>query len=252
MLRQAVENKEFHLCYQPQVNLKTNKMVGVEALLRWNHPQMGPISPIEFIALAEEIGVINEIGNWVLRKACMQAKKWRDIGLPEMAMSVNLSAKQFRSSDFLKTISETLAETEIDPKNLKIEITEGSVMEDEKENIEKLNELKKLGVRISIDDFGIGYSSLNYLKRLPIHDLKIYKSFIRDIINDPSDLAITQAIISMGRSLNLNVIAEGVEKEEQLEILLRNNCEEAQGYYFSRPLTEAEFEEKFKGLINAY
>jgi diguanylate cyclase (GGDEF)-like protein/PAS domain S-box-containing protein len=248
-LRHAVDNNEFSLCYQPQVNLKTNQMVGVEALLRWQHPQLGYISPVEFIPLAEEIGLINNIGEWVLREACSQAKKWHDAGYPKITMSVNVSAKHLKSNDFVSTIRHILYKTRLEAKYLKVEITEGSVMENAKENIEKLNELKELGVRISIDDFGTGYSSLNYLKLLPIHDLKIDKSFIRDIVDDPNNVAIAKAIIDLGRSLNLNVIAEGVEHKEQLKILLRNHCEEAQGFYFSKPLTAHECETMFQNLI---
>jgi len=244
-LRSAIGNQQFSLRFQPQVNLKSGKIVGVEALLQWVHPQLGSISPGEFIPLAEEIGLINDIGEWVLRTACAQAKTWNDNGYTDLAMSVNLSAIQFKSMEIVSTIKKILMETQLDPKFLKLEITEGSVMENAKENIDKLGELKDIGVRISIDDFGTGYSSLNYLKLLPIDDLKIDKSFIRDIMEDQNDLAIAKAIIDLGRSLNLNVIAEGVECRDQLEILLQNNCEEAQGYYFSKPITAYQFEQMF-------
>jgi diguanylate cyclase len=235
-LRKALERNEFSLNYQPKVDIQSDSIVGTEALLRWHNDDLGNVPPSEFIPIAEEIGLIDDIGKWVLQNACIQNKQWNEMGYPDLTIAVNLSSLQFENSNFLKSVIEILSNTGLEPSLLELEITEGIVMKNPEEAIILLTELKKMGVKISIDDFGTGFSSLSYLKKLPISCLKIDRSFIKDISADTEFPKITNAIISLAHSLNLKVVAEGVEEEKQLTFLKNHNCEEVQGYYFSRPL----------------
>jgi len=236
-LRRAVMQKDFVLHYQPQVNLDTGEIVAVESLVRWKTEDSGTVMPGDFIPLAEETGLINEIGEWVLREACRQNKEWQARGLAPRRMAVNLSARQFADKAFLDTVTRVLQETGLDPKWLELEITESQVMRQTEGMILLLNRLAEMGVHLAIDDFGTGYSSLSYLKRLPIQKLKIDQSFIRDITVDPNDTAIVVAIISMARSLDLETIAEGVETAGQLALLRAKECRVGQGFYFSAPVS---------------
>ena len=242
-LRQALERNEFVLYYQPKFELARGRLVGAEALIRWLHPQRGLVSPARFIPVAEQSGLIVPIGDWVLREACRQNTAWQAAGLPPISMAVNISAVQFRSGRLEHSVRSVLDETGMAPACLEIELTEGVVMGGAEETIDALHRLSNMGVQIAIDDFGTGYSSLSYLKHFPINRLKIDKSFVRDIVNDPDDWAITTAIIRLGHSLRLVVIAEGVEHPEQLEMLRRQGCDEVQGYHFSQPLPADEFAE---------
>jgi diguanylate cyclase (GGDEF)-like protein/PAS domain S-box-containing protein len=235
-LRKALENEEFLLYYQPQLDLHTDKIVGVEALIRWQHPEMGIISPAEFIPLAEETGLILPLGTWVLRTACAQSKVWQKVGLGSLRVGVNLSALQFRQQDLLETISQVLRDTGVDPQYLELELTESTIMRQAKETITTLQALKAMGIRIAIDDFGTGYSSLGYLKRFPIDTLKIDRSFVKDIPTNADDTAITTAIIAMAHTLKLSVVAEGVETTDQLAFLQTQHCDEIQGYLLSKPV----------------
>ncbi|MBI5750836.1 MAG: EAL domain-containing protein, partial [Hydrogenophilales bacterium] len=239
-LRQALERGEFLLHYQPQINLASGAIIGAEALVRWRQPERGIISPGEFIPLAEETGLIVPLGEWVLREACRQARAWRDAGLPEIGMSVNLSARQFRSPGLVQTILGVLSETGLEARFLEMEITESMVMHDPEGAITVLNELQQQGITFAMDDFGTGYSSLNYLKRFPIHKIKIDQSFVRNITTDPDDAAITTTVIELSHGLKLKVIAEGVETEEQRAFLRAHRCDEMQGYLFSRPVPAEE------------
>ena len=235
-LLHALEKKEFLLHYQPQVNLDSGKIVGVEALIRWQHPQKGFISPLSFIPIAEKTGIILPIGEWVLYEACRQMKTWCDQGFSGLTVAVNLSPVQLKQKDAVQVVSRVLKETGLDPKNLALEPTESILIRKTEEVIAKLQILKNMGIQIAIDDFGTGYSSLSNLKYLPLSKLKIDQSFVRDITTNPNSLAIAQAIIALGRSLNLTVVAEGVETSEQCELLGQYGCEEIQGYYFSKPV----------------
>ncbi len=232
-LTQALERLEFQLYYQPQVNLITGRIIGAEALLRWKDPELGLVYPAKFISIAEETGLIIPIGEWVLRTACVQAKAWERSNRLPIRISVNLSARQFRQDNLVETVAQILQETQLSADVLALELTETSVMENVEATILILRELKRWGVHISIDDFGTGYSSLNYLKRFPIDTLKIDQSFVRDITTDPNDAAIAKAIIAMAQSLQLKVIAEGVETEEQFNFLRQSGCHAMQGYLFS-------------------
>ena len=234
-LRQALERGEFFLHYQPKVDLRTGHIVGVEALIRWKHND-SVISPADFIPLAEEIGLIVPIGAWVLRTACAQNKAWQHGLLPKIKVAVNLSARQFKDKTLVQLVGQVLQETGLDAKYLELELTESMVMQNVESTVTTLRDLKDMGVTLSIDDFGTGYSSLSYLKRFPIDVLKIDQSFIRDITSDPDDAAIAASIISLALSLKLKVIAEGVETEAQLSYLRRHQCDEIQGYFFSRPV----------------
>ncbi|WP_163853927.1 putative bifunctional diguanylate cyclase/phosphodiesterase [Paenibacillus elgii] len=240
-LNKALEQEEFVLYYQPQVDIFTTRMNGMEALIRWNHPRLGFISPGEFIPLAEETGLIIPIGQWVLRTACKQNKAWQLAGFPPLKMAVNISPIQFHQHDFVQVVLDALQESGLEPRYLELEITEGIAMYHVDQVIQKLQTLRELGVHISMDDFGTGYSSLNYLKKFPIDKLKIAQQFVRDITVDPDDAAIVQAIMAMALSLKLNVIAEGVETEEQLSFLLDIKCREIQGYIYSKPVPANEF-----------
>ena len=235
-LRHALGRQEFSLCYQPQFRADRAHPTGVEALIRWNHPTDGPISPVRFIPVAEETGIIVDIGDWVLHTACRELQSWIDAGLPPIRVAVNVSARQLRRRDFCETVAGALAESGLAPELLEIEITESSVMENPEEAIAILERLGRMGVSLAVDDFGTGYSSLAYLKRFPIDHLKIDRSFVADIEHDLNDRAIAFGTIALAHSLGLNVIAEGVETEDQLELLRANGCDEIQGYLLSKPL----------------
>ncbi len=241
-MRRALEQDQFHLHFQPQFSLDDDQIIGVEALLRWEHPELGAISPVEFIPVAEDCGLILPIGEWVIRAAVRQLKLWLDRGVPAMVIAVNLSAVQFRHRSLPDLVSSILADTQLPAELLELELTESVAMHDPQGAIEVMNNLDERGIRMSIDDFGTGYSSLNYLKKFRVYKLKIDKSFIQDISTDSEDRAIVAAIISMSRSLGLKVIAEGVETAEQLEFLREQGCDEAQGYFLSRPLPAAEMD----------
>ncbi|HET7730108.1 MAG TPA: PAS domain S-box protein [Usitatibacter sp.] len=235
-LRRAVMQKDFVLQYQPEINLETGEIIAVEALVRWQTEDSGTVMPGDFIPLAEETGLINELGEWVLREGCRQARAWLDMGLPRRRMAINLSARQFHDRGFLDMVTRVLLETGLDPELLELEITESQVMRQTEGMISLLGKLADMGVQLAIDDFGTGYSSLSYLKRLPIQKLKIDQSFVRDITVDPNDTAIVVAIINMARSLDLETIAEGVESAGQLALLRSKGCRVGQGFYFSTPL----------------
>ena len=240
-LRRALEREELRLHYQPQVDTVSGRIIGMEALLRWQHPEMGLVPPAQFIPLAEETGLIVPIGECTLRSACLQTRRWHERGFGPLRVAVNLSAYQFKQKDFPHTVARILDETGLDPGCLELELTESTVMDDVDQAIEILHALNAMGVYLSIDDFGTGYSSLSYLKRLPIDALKIDRSFVRDIGADSDDAAIVTAIIAMARSLKLKVIAEGVETREQFAFLRKCRCDAMQGYYFSRPVPPEEF-----------
>ncbi|QDU65511.1 putative bifunctional diguanylate cyclase/phosphodiesterase [Engelhardtia mirabilis] len=235
-LRRAVELEQFEVFYQPKVNVATDTIVGMEALVRWRHPEMGLVSPLEFIPLAEETGLILPIGETVLRQACMVAKRWQDEGLPPIRMAVNLSSAQFEQPDLYEMVLQVLDETGLAPEWLELELTESMLMGDAEAAVVILRRFKRAGIHISIDDFGTGYSSLSYLRRFPIDSLKIDRSFIRDVNVNADDAAIATSIILMGRSLKLRVVAEGVETKNQLAFLKVMQCDEAQGYLYSRPV----------------
>ena len=240
-LRQALRRKEFVLHYQPKVNLDTGEITGVEALIRWQQLDRGLIPPSEFIPIAEDCGLIVQIGRWVLREACMQAREWQDLGLPFRRISVNVSAVEFRAKTFVAGIRATLRETGFEARYLDLELTEGVLMEDAEATVAVLQELKAMGIQLAVDDFGTGYSSLSYLQQFPIDVLKIDQSFVHRITGDPDDSPIVSAILDMGKNLKQRVIAEGIETQEQLAFLQTQHCEEGQGYLFSRPVTAAQF-----------
>jgi diguanylate cyclase (GGDEF)-like protein/PAS domain S-box-containing protein len=245
-LRLAIVRGEFLLHYQPKLAIDGRRVVGTEALLRWRHPGRGMIPPAEFIPIAEASDVMVPLGEWVLREACRQNKAWQDAGLPALPVAVNISARQLQDREFIPTLRKVLRETGLDPKWLELEITEGMVMDDTEQVICKFHRIFDLGVEISIDDFGTGYSSLAYLKRFPVQRLKIDQSFVRDLTTEPDDAAITEAVIKMGHSLKLKVIAEGVETEDQVAYLRSKGCDELQGFLFSRPLPAERFVEWYK------
>jgi diguanylate cyclase (GGDEF)-like protein len=240
-LRMAQQKGELFLNYQPEVNVKTGRVFSVEALLRWQHPEMGLVLPKQFIQLAEETGLIMTIGEWVLRTACAQNKAWQVARYPHQRVAVNLSPRQVQSDDLADMVENVLRETRLAPRWLELEVTEEMLLQDVETVIRTLRRLSDLGVHISIDDFGTGYSSLSYIKKLPIHTLKIDQSFVSDITVNPDDSAIARAIITMAKSLRLNVIAEGVELEEQLRFLYTLNCSKMQGHFFSSPVRAEEF-----------
>jgi diguanylate cyclase (GGDEF)-like protein len=235
-LRKAIERDEFILFYQAQMDLETKKVVGFEALIRWNHPTKGLVYPDEFIYLAEETGLIVPIGRWVLLTACRQLKQWASEGYEDINMAVNLSARQFKDKDFVKLVFDAIEETGIDPKHLELEITETIALDDLEYTIATIKELRKIGVNFSLDDFGTGYSSMNYLKRLPVSNLKIDKSFLDTVMEDQCDQRIIQTIITLARNLDLFVIAEGVERSDQEQFLQEANCNKAQGFLYSKPV----------------
>lgn len=242
-LRVAMDNHEFYLLYQPIINLKTKKVSSFEALLRWRNPKLGLIMPSEFIPIAEECGIIIPLGEWIIKTACKQVKKWQDLGSPDLYLSLNISLRQLRQENFIDMVKSCFVQANLN--SLALEITESVIMDDVEKNKAILNQLKDMGIKIMIDDFGTGYSSLSYLKQLPVDRLKIDKSFIKDLPNDAEDAAITTAIIALAEQLDLKVIAEGVVNDQQLEFLIQHNCNEAQGYYFSTPLTPEEAEKFF-------
>lgn len=247
-LRRALERREFVLHYQPKISLATGKLTGVEALIRWQDPDDGLIPPAIFIDIAEDTGLIMPIGNWVLEEACRQNKAWQQAGFTPVPVAVNISALQFGRKNFLTTLLQTLAHSELDPQYLELELTESVLMKDQNAemNVAIMQSLKKLGVQISIDDFGTGYSSLSYLRRFPISTLKIDRSFVRDVTTNPNDASIVSAIIRMAHSLHVKVIAEGVETEQQMAYLTAHQCDEAQGFYFGKPMSADEMIEVFR------
>ncbi|MFZ6675182.1 putative bifunctional diguanylate cyclase/phosphodiesterase [Undibacterium sp. Xuan67W] len=240
-LRRGLERKEFVLHYQPKISLPDQKIIGAEALVRWQHPQIGMIHPVEFIPLAEQSGLILPLGEWVLAEACRQQVLWAKQGLADLKIAINMSSRQFRQEDLADRVAAIFTATGADPQLLILELTESMVMQDVESTLLTLRALKNLGVAISLDDFGTGYSSLSYLRRFPIDELKIDKSFINDIHANPDDAAIASAIIAMAVSLGLRVVAEGVEKEEQASMLTKMGCHQVQGYYFGRPVDVASF-----------
>src|SRR5215203_2179008 len=242
-LRPGLERSEFIVQYQPQVAIHDFHLVGMEALVRWRHPSLGLLYPNDFIPLAEESGMIISLGDWIMRAACLQNKAWQDAGLAPLRLSVNFSARQFQQPTFMTDVIQILKDTNLDPRWLELELTESSIMKDPEEAIEKLHELKLMGIQVAIDDFGTGYSSLNYLKRFPIDTLKIDRSFVADVCKDPHDTAIVRAIINLGHALDLTVIAEGVETREQLQYLTALECDVVQGFLFSKALSTKAFEE---------
>jgi diguanylate cyclase (GGDEF)-like protein/PAS domain S-box-containing protein len=244
-LRRALERDQFVLCYQPRVDLEGGHIVGAEALLRWRIPNRGTIPPKRFIGLSEETGLIVPIGTWVLRTACAQNKAWQDEGLPPIVVSVNVSPRQFRRENIVQTVAEVLRDTGLEARYLELELTESMVMHDAPQLLAMLDELKNLGVQISVDDFGTGYSSLSYLKRFPVDRLKIDRSFVEHIARDADDAVIVRAIIALGHNLGLKVVAEGVESEEQLRFLRMNLCDEAQGYLLGRPASSRHLRRRF-------
>jgi diguanylate cyclase (GGDEF)-like protein len=237
MLRKALSHRELVLFYQPVTDMETKRVIGVEALIRWKHPDLGLLSPANFISVAETSGLILPIGEWVLRTACSQIKLWQKRIDSDLFVAVNLSARQFQQPNLVEQIGEVLAEANLNPECLELEITESNAMQNADNTIHTLRELKNLGVRIAMDDFGTGYSSLSYLKRFPIDTLKLDQSFVRNITTDPIDAAIATAVIAMAHSLNLKVVGEGVETEEQFAFLQRQKCDSIQGYLFSPPLS---------------
>ena len=239
-LRQALRRDEFVLHFQPQVSVQTGGIVGVEALLRWHHPELGLVAPGSFVPLAEDTGLIEGIGAWVMREACRQVRGWMAEGLPALRVAVNLSGREISALPLTERIAATLCETGLDPSLLELEITEGSMMANLEAAVGALNAVKALGVTLALDDFGTGYSSLNYLRRFPIDRLKLDASFIRQIAHDEIDQAIARAAIELGHGLKLGVVAEGVETPAQLEVLRTNGCDAYQGHLFAAPLPPEE------------
>ena len=242
-LRSALERNEFMLVYQPKIDLTTGDISGVEALLRWNHPDRGLIQPLKFVPIAEESGLIVPIGQWVLLEACRQARAWMDAGLPPVRIAVNVSALQFAAKDFLSSVRAVLISTGIDPHDLELELTETVLMQDADSAVQTLRALKAIGVQLAVDDFGVGYSSFSYLRKFPLDALKVDRSFINDISSNPDNATILSALIGIGKSLKHRVVAEGVETEEQLHFLQKEGCSEGQGYFFCRPVIAEKFAE---------
>jgi EAL domain-containing protein (putative c-di-GMP-specific phosphodiesterase class I) len=235
-IRRGLEHREFHLRYQPQINVLTRQIVGVEALVRWNSPDLGNIMPGRFISLAEQSHLIHSMGAWVLQEACCQNQRWQEEGLPPMSMAVNVSVHQFRSHDLIDVVGNALAESGLAPHDLEIEVTESVFMDDAESAIAICHRLHEMGVKLSLDDFGTGYFSLAYLSRLPFNKIKIDQSFVRDITANATNAGIVNATIALAQSLNMSVLAEGVEEKEQLDFLQKNGCALIQGFFFSRPL----------------
>ncbi len=241
-LKRAIDNQEFKLFYQPSVDIATGKIVGMEALLRWEVSDLGMMPPSEFIPVAEQSGLIVPLGEWVLKTACAQNKAWQEKGLPRLTVAVNLSGRQFHHQDLVEKVASALERAKLDPQCLDLEITETYAMQDADFTLAILRELKSLGVHISLDDFGTGYSSLSHLKHFPIDTLKIDRSFVKDLASDPKEEAIVSAVIVLAHSLGMDVVAEGVETASELSILKKHHCDKMQGYYFSRPIPVADFE----------
>jgi EAL domain-containing protein (putative c-di-GMP-specific phosphodiesterase class I) len=246
-LHSAVALKQFELYYQPKVDTRNGMVRSAEALVRWVHPTRGVISPVDFIPLSEECGLIGAIGEWVIREACRQARAWQDGGLPPLRISVNLSASQFRDSGLVDSIRRALDDAGLQARYLEVELTESAVMSDPEQSIAILEQLSTMGVLVSVDDFGTGYSSMSYLRRFPIDKLKIDRVFINEIASRPEDASIVRAIVSLAHSLNLKVVAEGVETPAQLNFLEAAGCDEYQGYHFSHPLPAGDFERLIRG-----
>ncbi len=242
-LRQALDQNQFVLHYQPQVDLRTGNIIGAEALIRWEHPERGMVSPGDFIPVAEDRGLIVPIGEWVLEEACRQNKEWQELGLSKVVVAVNLSALQFQKKNLWKVIAGRLKRHALDPELFELELTESSIMRDAEASIATMDSLKQVGVKLSLDDFGTGYSSMNQLKRLPLDKLKIDQSFVRGLPHDQNDLAIARAIIAMGKAMNLKTIAEGVETKAQLDVLKSLDCDEMQGFYMAKPMPASGFVE---------
>jgi diguanylate cyclase (GGDEF)-like protein/PAS domain S-box-containing protein len=248
-LRRALEREEFLLHYQPKVNLDTGEITGVEALIRWQQPARGLLPPSQFVPIAEDCGLIVQIGRWVMREACRQARAWQDAGLPALSIAVNVSAMEFRDSGFVEHVRTILSDTGLEARYLELELTEGVLMEDAESAASVLRELKKMGVQLAVDDFGTGYSSLSYLRQFPIDVLKIDRSFVQQISADPEDSTIVSAIINMGKSLKHLVVAEGIETQQQRAYLQTQHCAEGQGYLFSRPMAAAQFAQLLQKII---
>jgi EAL domain-containing protein (putative c-di-GMP-specific phosphodiesterase class I) len=240
-LRRALELGELELHYQPKVDIATNRVRSAEALVRWRHPTQGLVPPNTFIPLAEETGLIVPLGEWVLRRSCMQVRSWLDSGMSPLRIAVNLSAKQFRHADLVAVVKSALDDAGLEPGYIELELTESAVMHDPEQSAATLTALSSMGVHISIDDFGTGYSSLSYLRRFPLDKLKIDRSFIRDLMSDPDDVSIVKAIISLAHSLRLRVVAEGVETVEQLDFLREVGCDQYQGFYCSPAVPAEDF-----------
>jgi diguanylate cyclase (GGDEF)-like protein len=245
-LRRALERREFEIYYQPKINLDTNRITGAEALLRWQHPTRGILLPAQFISVAEDSGLMLPIGKWVLRRACQQARAWQDAGLPLRTIAVNISSIQFRDDQFVKNVFDVLHDSGLDARSLELELTESALMKRADCATRVLKTLRAGGVRVALDDFGTGYSSLSFLKRFPIDVLKIDESFIREIVRSPNDMSIVAAVIGLGKSLRVRVVAEGVELPEELAFLRSHECDEAQGFYFSGPLAAKQFSDLLK------
>jgi EAL domain-containing protein (putative c-di-GMP-specific phosphodiesterase class I) len=245
LLQNAVINREFFLHYQPRIEAASGRIVGMEALLRWEPEGCGPIPPDQFVPILEETGWIQDVGEWIMETACRTARGWHEGGFAAIRIWINISGKQFLEKDLFEKIEQILNDTGIDPQCLGLELTESVLMQDVEGHIAKLKQLKRLGLLISLDDFGTGYSSLSYLKRLPIDEIKIDRSFINGLIVDENDTAIVRTILAMAQSLGIRVVAEGVETPQQYEFLARHRCDEMQGYLFSRPLPPEDIEKLF-------
>ncbi|MBI2707818.1 MAG: EAL domain-containing protein [Proteobacteria bacterium] len=244
-LRHAIENKEFFLVYQPQFDMLTQKITSCEALLRWNHPQQGIVSPLDFLPIAEDTGLIIPIGNWVIKEACTQNKTWQDLGLPPIRVAINVSSLQLKHIDFLTVVKETLEQTGLKPEYLEIELSENVILSSP-EILKITSMLEKIGVKLALDDFGTGNSSLNYLKQIHINHLKIDQYFVKNIGLDENDEVIIRAIIDMAHGLKYKVLAEGVETQDQLDFLQNKQCEGVQGYFLGKPMVARDFEQFFK------
>ncbi|EKD73066.1 MAG: diguanylate cyclase/phosphodiesterase with PAS/PAC sensor(s) [uncultured bacterium] len=249
-LRNAIQNNELVLYYQPKLHIKKGNLIGVEALIRWVHPEFGMIQPAKFLLLAEETGLIIQLGEWVLREACKTNKYWQNEGYEHIVVAVNLSEKQFQHPDLVKTINGILKETNLNPQYLELEINESSVMSDIETAAKKLDAIKTTGVQITIDHFGTGYTSISYLKRFPLSTIKIDQSFIIGVPNNPNDSAITNAFIALAHHLGMEAVAEGVETAEQVEYLTEQNCDIIQGYFISYPLPAKKIEQQLKKLMD--
>jgi predicted signal transduction protein with EAL and GGDEF domain len=247
-LTQALQRNEFSLQYQPKIAIATGKICGVEALLRWRNPQLGRVPPSAFIPVAEDTGLIVPIGKWVLKTACEQSAAWRRLGLPALGMAVNLSPRQFKDPALAQDVTETLRESGLEPQLLELEITEGMIMNSIDQAVQAATAIKKIGVRLAIDDFGTGYSSLSQLKRFPIDTLKIDRSFIRELPDNSEDMAITESIISLGKALGVNVVAEGVETAAQEAFLRTHGCDEIQGFLYGEPCDPDDFVRLFRKM----